>query len=819
MWRNTKMNNGYNFKDLLDSEIMIDDKNKKSVKFDKIEIPKIQRDYAHGRKEKKGDKLELNETAKQFIEKIFSSLSENKVMDMDFVYGSITELKDKTFIPLDGQQRLTTLFLLYWYIGSRELVESDHANLTLLLRKFTYSTRVSSRRFCERLCDIKETKLEFIKEPSKEINNLFWFFSSYKKDPTISAMLNMLDEIHKEYSIQKNFSLYKNLANLKFHILPLDGFDLTEDLYIKMNARGKPLTDYENFKADLIKWMKDDCNYQKAKFDELVTYDNREMPYHMAISQKIDQRWTDFFWTFTKNEENKLIDDLFMRFIYRYFLNMHIKKHNAIEKEDAFIISANEARFQSFDVFENILDYDEIVGLELILDILSEKWNQIKNSISPYWFDDNQPYSFLNKKITQHERIIFLGITLYLEKNTFNENNFKQWMRIVWNLTENTDVSSFSSMRSVMILLQELASESEKIYAYLSKNPEMKSGSSKDALTEEKLKCQFIFQNNEFNKDWEDAFINAEKHSFFKGSIGFLISDSMTIDEFNKRTYLAEKVFDKNGINQEYRKDGHIFLRALISKYHEYGHIDWKYFTDINTEGHFKKKLASDEIIKKTIREWFSLDDEDSIKKSLQESIENESQMTGWDTNNPDTQRRMKRIHEILYKQPELQEWMQQKRAIRLGWRGYVLYISRYNARYDWILIDGYRNEIIAKLINNYNCFTQNQCEIGNKKIPFFHGNDKIILTRIVNNHNKDITFKYIFDAHNVSIGSNSTKNPNELTNSDIQKNSGDFFYKTYNYQSSVMQEKDIDIFLEKIENEIFDLGNQNSLVTQLKIF
>ena len=153
------MNNKYSFKDLLYTKIEIDFDNQTKVDFSKIEIPMIQRDYAQGRKVE----FKLNETGKRFIDTVFSALKKGHLMEMDFVYGSVSEnLKEHTFTPLDGQQRLTTLFLLYWYVGSRELKEEQYSDLMITLDKFTYSTRSSSRRFCKVLC---ETKLSFDKLP------------------------------------------------------------------------------------------------------------------------------------------------------------------------------------------------------------------------------------------------------------------------------------------------------------------------------------------------------------------------------------------------------------------------------------------------------------------------------------------------------------------------------------------------------------------------------------------------------------------------------------------------------------------------------
>ena len=799
------MNNAYSFEDLLDKKLEFGADNK-SVCFDKIEIPKIQRDYVQGRKE---NSFEINETGRRFVDAIFKALFENKVMEMDFVYGSIVEYesnenKENAFIPLDGQQRLTTLFLLHWYIGLRE----EKGDL-MSLRKFTYSTRISSRRFCECLCDDNKTKLLFEEKPSKEISNLPWFFFSYKKDPTIRAMLNMLDAIHERYCTLAITSLYERLGNLKFYILPLAGFNLTEDLYIKMNARGKPLTDYENFKADLIKWMKDNDNPQKIIFKEVVNYDNRDMPFYMAISQKMDNKWANFFFSNTEiSQENKLPDALFMRFIYRYFTNYYIQKKldDSVKYSDIKIDNfESESTFQSFDSFEEMLNRhdDGIKNFEKILDNLAEHWDVINTLINPCW---SNGYTFLDEKITDSQRTVFFGITLFLERNTFRESNFKQWTRTVWNLVENTDISDKSSMIGVMALLYELSPKSEDIYLYLSSNPEIRSQSSKNALAEEISKCRFIYQNRQFDENWENAFINAEKHEFFKGSVGFLISDNMIIEDFNKRTVLAEKVFDSKGINAKYREDGHIFLRALISKYDKYEHIIWKNLIDVDEKEHYlKKMLASDKTIRNSTVEWFSLADEDALRNALLESVNNASQMTGWDANDDRTQHRMRRIHETLYRESDLQNWMQQEKAIRLGWRSSVLYISRPGSWYDWILIDGYRNEIISRLMGIDGCSTQNQCKYGNKNIPFFYGNDKIILKRMLNN----CEFKYIFDADKVRVGSSSVSNPHDI---DPDKQ------KVYRYQAEVAKEDQIDVFLEKIEHEVFNCQNQDSLIAKLDI-
>ncbi len=66
----------------------------------KVQIPIIQRDYAQGRTKNLA-------ICKNFLKTLKESIINNKTINLDFIYGNVD--KD-IFLPLDGQQRLTTLF-------------------------------------------------------------------------------------------------------------------------------------------------------------------------------------------------------------------------------------------------------------------------------------------------------------------------------------------------------------------------------------------------------------------------------------------------------------------------------------------------------------------------------------------------------------------------------------------------------------------------------------------------------------------------------------------------------------------------------------
>ena len=201
----------YSFKDFLTKKIELISNGdvQSTIKVDVIEIPMIQRDYAQGRLNlsDKDQQNKLNPTGEKFIKELFSFLnkkSSEAQMELDFVYGSIKQIDETVyFYPLDGQQRLTTLFLLYWFIGGVELDEGSKKDLNKILSNFYYATRTSSNIFCENIVrELCDTNIDFLLREFSEnespntllsqIENLSWFHDSYKLDPTVQSMLNIL---------------------------------------------------------------------------------------------------------------------------------------------------------------------------------------------------------------------------------------------------------------------------------------------------------------------------------------------------------------------------------------------------------------------------------------------------------------------------------------------------------------------------------------------------------------------------------------------------------------------------------------------------
>ena len=307
--------------------------------FDGIEIPIIQRDYAQGREKEEKKR-------NRFLKALLNSVNSNKGISLDFVYGSVI---DKKLVPLDGQQRLTTLFLLHWYAAKRENIPAGQWEV---LKKFSYATRPSARRFCEQLL-VFVPDFDAEKSLSEQICNEAWFPMAWNDDPTVEGMLRMLDAIHHTFAGTTH--LWKALTEdrkITFYFKKLKDMDITDDIYIKMNSRGKPLTDFEHFKAE---------------FTEAI----RETIGNDTISHKIDVAWTNMLWPYRSS--NNIIDEQFLN--YFHFLTDIIRIKNDDDmgsKKDYFDMipfykgNNNNVTFleKAFDLWEGV-NIDEVFNAYL----------------------------------------------------------------------------------------------------------------------------------------------------------------------------------------------------------------------------------------------------------------------------------------------------------------------------------------------------------------------------------------------------------------------------------------------------------------------
>jgi hypothetical protein len=566
----------------------------------KIVIPQIQRDYAQGREDKNNDnKIK----GYDFILKIIEVLTnDNSKLHLDFVYG-FTEEIDKNqfaFIPLDGQQRLTTLWLLHWYLSPKNETEQNGIKMISIsdevkewLKNFTYITRDSSKRFCEELI---EKYLPVSDNIYMTIKDAVWFMASWQNDPTVVSMLNMLDTLQKlNFDKEKAWeNLFKN-RKITFDYIDIksDEFKLTDELYIKMNSRGKLLTSFENLKAQLSEIISDEDT-------DKLDYEETKVTFQKYFAFKIDSVWTDLFWHFVsvkkekiqeamKNSRNLSKDEspisyCFMNF-FTYIAQMCYFRDNLDMNADDFK--------KEYSIFKNKENTRFLFNtLNLFYGISTGKSNQVNiDNINTFFkkifhegnidtsyqgqvriFEDNDVNLFEKcllegDRFSVRNRIILYCLISYTINYGLNEVNYelRYYIRVIRNLlqakryingiTYVTDfrINSFGNYWKLFNQLQEKPNAYRRLLEYIdNKGTEI----SDNALNNEKEKAKIVVDNISTDQAGIQALFQLEEFDYFKG----LIHQLKPKETASKFTYYSKAVREIWGENKD-----DLVIAALIA--------------------------------------------------------------------------------------------------------------------------------------------------------------------------------------------------------------------------------------------------------------
>ncbi|CAA0100528.1 Uncharacterised protein [BD1-7 clade bacterium] len=499
-----------------------------------IEIPKVQRDYAQGREDSKTAQIRQN-----FVSTLVELVSDpDKSTDLDFIYGSV---RDDTLILLDGQQRLTTLFLLHWYLAlsAEKLPEASDK-----LSRFRYETRVGAREFMQALLHNGETiKPNTIPgKISDAIMDAHWFFSIWKTDPTVQSMLVMLDEIHQQFKSQ-DLNMPKLWAQLichdkppvTFHFLNMDEFALTDELYIKMNARGRSLSHFENFKA----WLQS----QTGELD----INKKE-----RFFSKLDKEWADVFW---QQRERGVFetDNYMLRFfkavvIFRLGSLVSIKGEKLNAKDTSLLstlLSSVEMPLQSLGEYR-IFDAQTFEGISVFLDFIHSR-----GSCEP----DEHAKSLIDVFVRILRSSDYLDLTRFFALYSGVNNAFSVasnpgtsseklgcWFHIIERLINNTYIDSQPNLLRAARAIQEFKILGTiDVYSELAKqDAKFIDFFSERQRREEILKARLICED----RAWLDLLRTYENHSYFYGQVGFLLEYTRlkNAGEYCQKTFSAVAV-------------------------------------------------------------------------------------------------------------------------------------------------------------------------------------------------------------------------------------------------------------------------------------
>ncbi len=331
---------------------------------DQIVVPEIQRDYVWQYEQVAGllsslvndfisyqnnempegipGDAQLQSSFEEFYKKrLYSS-------NIGFIYAYCDEELAGRYFLIDGQQRITTIYLLLLCLANRNDNLQGRFKGTYMNDagpKLDYRVREHAHTFFRKFC------LHQVTAPGSAEDKT-WFHLFYENDVTIRNLIsnfNSIAQLLNRYELNE-IDFYDYLENYtEFWYFDTNISEQGEELYIYMNARGEHVQSNENIKADLLSRLENEDAKDK-------------------LGRKWED-WQDFFWQHRDKNENA--DGGFNE-----FLSCLSGLQNYLNDEINYLYSKEE-----FDKLKGIrsrqilktLDIHEIEGFIKVLQFLEEK--------------------------------------------------------------------------------------------------------------------------------------------------------------------------------------------------------------------------------------------------------------------------------------------------------------------------------------------------------------------------------------------------------------------------------------------------------------
>ncbi|MDE6158150.1 MAG: DUF262 domain-containing protein [Muribaculaceae bacterium] len=347
-------------------------------------------------------------------------------------------------------------------------------------------------------------------------------------------MLNVLDAIEERFNgIDMLWDKLITGDYPAFYHLTIDRMGLTDDLYIKMNSRGKKLTEFELFKSEL--------NAAIRKTDTA---------YASRLIFKIDTSWMDMVWAHF-NSKPKETDRGYMLLIRNIMRLVCILTDNAVPANDKDALKSVSSDSNKLHLFEQLLDTmhsvfahkggfagrwqaftynsDTVVG-EMAADA---EWRvrMFHLQASPFELA-------MEKTLTVPETIYFYAAYL-IEWLALSEDDAKKGLRLVRNLVA-------ANRRAHDMHTPDLPAFLDGAYAMIAKQmlpaPKPFAG---PAVDEERLK------QNRFSDEEYASLLHYENHRVLYASLSLFLSVYSDYRSLMDALQHFESVFDNNCMKNE----------------------------------------------------------------------------------------------------------------------------------------------------------------------------------------------------------------------------------------------------------------------------
>jgi uncharacterized protein with ParB-like and HNH nuclease domain len=518
---------------------------------EQVIIPEIQRDYVwkeenverllesiceNAKKHKLGlDEMDMteedfNKLSPKARDVILREMEDTKIYcNVGFFYAYTDPEMAGRCILIDGQQRMTTLFLLLVYLSIKENKQDKFKNSYLKdgVLKFDYKVRESAHEF------LLNFVTHLLSDKSIETaTDQYWYFSEYEYDATIQSLLTNYEAI-KTYLAGKELSLDYVGNFIEFWYFDTDKSSQGEELYIYMNSRGESVSSGENIKANLLKNLSD---------DERHTWGEKW------------ESWQSFFW---RKRNNNLNADKGIEEFLRWIKIIELVKSNVgktVEKmtDDIKLIKEQDKVTSGKLKFALIETYFD--GINRLIDTKNEiNWHN-------EWFSERPDAIHYFK---------FFPLLMYVIKYpNYNPIDLQRFARFFFNLTrfDNLSRNPYSTLVNIIRLVEKYLDAGYTDVTDLLAFKE----NYKTILTVEEVVKLTIYKlyDNQNRNEIELAFWQAEDFKLCNGTIWFIwdcinydriaeLFDNFKLEEFNN--YFSN-------FNELFSEPDDLVRRSLLTK-------------------------------------------------------------------------------------------------------------------------------------------------------------------------------------------------------------------------------------------------------------
>jgi uncharacterized protein with ParB-like and HNH nuclease domain len=556
---------------------------------DQIIIPEIQRDYVwqkdnverflksifdNSKRQKdlsQGITEEiLNNLAPEMRETMLRAQKEKQnYCNIGFIYAySDPEIPDR-YVLIDGQQRMTTLFLILLALSVKEKRQDNFKRNYFKdnILKLDYKVREDAHDFLLKF-------VHYILDGNNilDISNKYWNFTEYQNDITIRSIIDnylLINDFINENSLSLDY--IENF--IEFWYFDTNKSKQGEELYLYMNSRGETVSPNESIKANLLKGK---SNQEKHEW-----------------GTKWEQ-WQNLFWKYRQRNSNA---DRGIEEFLRWTKYIEITKSNNEQTNSEL---AEEIR--------NIKDTKKISLEGLTLQKIESYFKALEKIIN---LKDELNFNLnwlTGNNIDTKEYIKLIPILMYAEKYQDSDViKIKRFARFFLNITrfetisKNPYSSTVDVIRLSTLFFENGFTDITDIINFSDKY--------KSILSEEEVAKLSIYKQSpdDLRQEIENVFWQAEDYKFCDGKI-WLIWDCINFDKTNLSSFNIQKLSDFKGCFDNFKtlfdNPTDLVRRALLTK-GDYSVCDGystslerKRYSFINEEKCWKEQLSSNEKIK-----------------------------------------------------------------------------------------------------------------------------------------------------------------------------------------------------------------------------